>query len=377
VLVIGQIISDSNSLDPAQAFEFGSVWADAQVYDTLVDFSRGFTRAVPRLALSWTVSSDGKTYTFRLRTGAKFHSGATVDARAIEFSIRRVFRLNLTPAFIVTDFIKNPTDVVAVGNDQVRVTFNQSMPEILMASVMANPVTSVVDPALVQRNATATDPMANAWVSDHDAGSGPFRLIGWSRNLKIELQAFEELGIVSGYFRGRVDDVLMRVTDMFMAFPRLILAMAIAAALKPTLENVVIAISLAAWPAYARLARSVTLGIREENYIEAARSLGASHWRILGRHVLPGATSPAVIQVSLDMGGILLTAAGLGFIGFGAQPPTPEWGLMISEGRNYITAQWWVSTFPGLAISLVVLGFNLLGDGIRDVLDPRMRGMRH
>jgi peptide/nickel transport system permease protein len=185
------------------------------------------------------------------------------------------------------------------------------------------------------------------------------------------------LGIVSGYFRGRVDDLLMRVTDMFMAFPRLILAMAIAAALKPTLENVVIAISLAAWPAYARLARSVTLGIREENYIEAARSLGASHWRILGRHVLPGAASPAVIQVSLDMGGILLTAAGLGFIGFGAQPPTPEWGLMISEGRNYITAQWWVSTFPGLAISLVVLGFNLLGDGIRDVLDPRMRGMRH
>lgn len=185
------------------------------------------------------------------------------------------------------------------------------------------------------------------------------------------------LGIVSGYFRGRVDDLLMRVTDMFMAFPRLILAMAIAAALKPTLENVVIAISLAAWPAYARLARSVTLGIREENYIEAARGLGASPWRILGRHVLPGVISPVVIQVSLDMGGILLTAAGLGFIGFGAQPPTPEWGLMISEGRNYITAQWWVSTFPGLAISLVVLGFNLLGDGIRDVLDPRMRGTRH
>ncbi|MGH2403728.1 MAG: ABC transporter substrate-binding protein [bacterium] len=197
VLVIGQIISDSNSLDPAQAFEFGSVWADAQVYDTLVDFSRDFTRAVPKLATSWTTSSDGKTYTFKLRTGAKFHSGATVDARAVEFSIRRVFRLNLTPAFIVTDFIKSPTDVAAVGSDQVRVTFNQSMPEILMASVMANPVTSVVDPAVIQRNATANDPMANAWLSDHDAGSGPFRLIGWSRNLKIELQAFDD------YWRGR------------------------------------------------------------------------------------------------------------------------------------------------------------------------------
>jgi peptide/nickel transport system permease protein len=183
------------------------------------------------------------------------------------------------------------------------------------------------------------------------------------------------LGIISGYFRGRLDLLLMRVTDMFMAFPRLILAMAIAAALRPTLENVVIAISLAAWPAYARLARSVALALREEQYIEAARGLGASGARIVMRHILPGAVSPVVIQVSLDMGNILLTAAGLGFIGFGAQPPTPEWGLMIAEGRNYITNEWWVSTFPGLAIALVVLGFNLLGDGIRDALDPRLRSV--
>ncbi|MBI3975746.1 MAG: ABC transporter permease [Armatimonadetes bacterium] len=184
------------------------------------------------------------------------------------------------------------------------------------------------------------------------------------------------LGLISGYFRGRVDDLLMRLTDMFMAFPRLILAMAIAAALSPTLENVIIAISLAAWPAYARLARSVTLGLREENFVEAARALGASPLRILGRHVAPGVISPVVIQVSLDMGGIILTAAGLGFIGFGAQPPTPEWGVMISEGRTYITDQWWVSTFPGIAISLFVMGFNLLGDGIRDILDPRLRSVR-
>ncbi|MDR5694203.1 MAG: ABC transporter permease [Armatimonadota bacterium] len=182
------------------------------------------------------------------------------------------------------------------------------------------------------------------------------------------------VGIFSGYFRGRVDDLLMRVTDMFMAFPRLVLAMAIAAALRPTLENVVIAIALAGWPTYARLARSVTMAIREEVYVEAAQAVGASTSRILLRHILPGVVSPVIIQVSLDMGGIILTAAGLGFIGFGAQPPTPEWGLMISEGRNYIPGQWWLSTFPGLAISLVVLGFNLLGDGIRDVLDPRLRG---
>ena len=181
------------------------------------------------------------------------------------------------------------------------------------------------------------------------------------------------LGIVTGYFRGRLDDLLMRVTDMFMAFPRLILAMAIAAALRPTLENVIIAISLAAWPAYARLARSVTLGLREENYVEAARAIGAGSARLLVRHVFPGVLSPLTIQVSLDMGGIILTAAGLGFIGFGAQPPTPEWGVMISEGRNHITQEWWVSTFPGIAISFVVLGFNMLGDGIRDIMDPRLR----
>lgn len=182
------------------------------------------------------------------------------------------------------------------------------------------------------------------------------------------------LGIVSGFFRGRTDDLLMRVTDMFLAFPRLILAMAISAALRPSLDNAVIAISLASWPAYARLARSMTLGLREETFIEAARALGAPSRRILLRHILPGVLSPLVIQISLDMGGIILTAAGLGFIGVGAQPPTPEWGVMIADGRNYITQQWWLSTFPGIAIALVVFGFNLLGDGIRDVLDPRMRG---
>ena len=197
VLVIGRLISDANSLDPAQAFEFTSVWVDAQVYDTLVDFSRDFTRAVPRLAESWTVSSDGKTYTFKLRSGAKFHSGNLVDARSVEFSIRRVFRLNLTPAFIVTDFISKPEDVAAIGSNQVRVTFKQSMPEILMASVMANPVTAVVDPAVIQQNAASDDPMANRWLTEHDAGSGPYRLIGWSRNLKVELAGFDD------YWRGR------------------------------------------------------------------------------------------------------------------------------------------------------------------------------
>lgn len=197
VLVIGTFIQDSVSLDPAQAFEFSSVWVDYHLYDTLVDFSRDFARAVPRLADSWSASSDLKTYTFKLRQSVKFHSGATVDAKAIEFSLRRVFRLKMSPSFIVTDFIRSPDDIVAVGGDQVRVTFNQAMPEVLMASVLANPVSSAVDPALVQKNAAPDDPMANKWLSDHDAGSGPYILIGWNRNLKIEMRAFDD------YWRGR------------------------------------------------------------------------------------------------------------------------------------------------------------------------------
>lgn len=197
LLVLGRLISDAVSLDPAQAFEFTSVWVDKQLYDTLVDFSKDFTRAVPMLARSWTVSPDGKTYTFRLRSGVKFHSGNPVDAAAVEFSIRRVFRLKLTPSFIVTSFIEKPEDVVAVGRDQVRITFNQPMPETMMASVLANPVTAIVDPAVVQKNATPDDPLANKWLSSNDAGSGPFILRSWRRNVRIDLEAFP------GYWRGR------------------------------------------------------------------------------------------------------------------------------------------------------------------------------
>jgi peptide/nickel transport system substrate-binding protein len=197
VLVFGGVISDSISLDPAEAFEFASVWVANQVYDTLVDFSRDFTRAVPKAAISWTASADLTTYTFRLRPGMRFHSGNPVTASAVEFSIRRAHRLKLSPSFIVTDFIKAPEDVAATAPDTVRVRFSQAMPEVLMASVLANAVTGIVDPAVVQRNATAADPLANKWLADHDAGSGAYELIAWSRNLKIELKAFDN------YWRGR------------------------------------------------------------------------------------------------------------------------------------------------------------------------------
>ena len=181
------------------------------------------------------------------------------------------------------------------------------------------------------------------------------------------------VGCAAGYVGGIADMVLMRVTDIFLAFPRLILALAFVSALGPGIENAVIAIALTSWPPYARIARAETLVLRDSDFINAARLLGASWPRIVFLHVMPLCLSSMIVRVTLDMAGIILTAAGLGFLGLGAQPPSPEWGAMISAGRKFVLDQWWVAAFPGLAICIVSLGFNLLGDGLRDVLDPKQR----
>jgi peptide/nickel transport system permease protein len=179
------------------------------------------------------------------------------------------------------------------------------------------------------------------------------------------------VGTASGYFGGWTDRVLMRITDIFLAFPRLILALAFVAALGPGIENAVLAIALTAWPPYARVARAETLTVRLSDYIAAVRLQGAGAARIIFGHIMPMCLSSVIVRVTLDMAGIILTAAGLGFLGLGARPPLAEWGAMISSGRQYLLDQWWVATMPGLAIFIVSLGFNLLGDGLRDVLDPR------
>ncbi len=179
------------------------------------------------------------------------------------------------------------------------------------------------------------------------------------------------VGTLAGYLGGWVDRVLMRITDVFLAFPRLVLALAFAAALGPGIENAVIAISLTAWPPYARIARAETITIAGSDFIQVVVLQGASTLRILFRHVVPLCLSSVIVRLTLDMAGIILTAAGLGFLGLGAQPPTPEWGAMVSAGREVILDQWWVATIPGIAIFIVSLGFNLLGDGLRDVFDPK------
>ncbi len=181
------------------------------------------------------------------------------------------------------------------------------------------------------------------------------------------------LGLFSGYLGGGFDEVVMRITDVFFSFPYLVLAMAIAAALGSGLLNAMLSLSLVWWPIYARLIRGQVLQLREAPYVEAARASGATQRRIILRHILPNVLTPIIVQASLDFGNAIMYAAALSFIGLGAQPPTPEWGAMISLARDYLQSSWWFATFPGLAILVTVIGFNLLGDGIRDLSDPRLR----
>jgi peptide/nickel transport system permease protein len=181
------------------------------------------------------------------------------------------------------------------------------------------------------------------------------------------------LGGLSGYYGGVIDQAIMRLTDAFLSIPSLILALAVAATLGPGLNNAMAAIAVTWWPWYARLVRGQVLEIKQELYVEAARAMGGPNVYIIFKHIMPNALGPILVNASMDIGFAILTAASLGFLGLGAQAPAPEWGLIIGTGRKYLLTQWWYTTFPGMMIFLSVLGFNLLGDGLRDLLDPRMR----
>lgn len=184
------------------------------------------------------------------------------------------------------------------------------------------------------------------------------------------------LGLAAGYFGGWLDEVIMRVTDIFLAFPPLLLALALAAMLPASLTSVTIAIAVTWWPWYTRLIRGQAASVAGRPYIDSCRALGISRRRIIIRHILPNSITPLIVQVSLDVGGVILTASALSFLGLGAQDPTPDWGLMVSEGQSYFTTNWWVVTFPGIAILLTAFAFNLLGDGLRDLLDPKRNVLR-
>jgi len=258
-----------------------------------------------------------------------------------------------------------------------------------LVTVLVMIVASLAAPQIAPQDPTAQDlagrlaaPSAAHWFGTDELGRDLFSRVLYGGRITLGMVVAVVLlvapvglavGSVAGYLGGFPDRVMMRVTDVFLAFPRLVLALAFVAALKPGITSAIIAIALTAWPPYARLARADTLTVRGTDYIAAVRLTGASTARIVLRHVVPLCLTSVIVRVTLDMSGIILTAAGLGFLGMGAQPPTPEWGTMIAASRAFILDQWWVPTIPGVAIFAASLGFNLLGDGLRDVLDPKQR----
>ena len=246
------------------------------------------------------------------------------------------------------------------------------------------PVLTQYGPVDQELSARLAPPSLAHWLGTDQLGRDLFSRLLYGARISLAVGLFVVatagsfgtiVGLIAGYAGGIADEVLMRVTDVFLAFPPLILAMAIAGALGPSLTNAMFAIAVVTWPVYARLVRGQILSLREREYVQAARSIGAATPRILLRHLLPNTLAPILVQASFDWGGAILATAGLSFIGFGAQPPTPEWGVMISEGRKFISTQPWLSLFPGLAILFAVAAFNLIGDGLRDALDPRLRGV--
>ncbi len=197
-------------------------------------------------------------------------------------------------------------------------------------------------------------------------------LVGFSVVL-LALLIGVPLGLVAGYFGGKIDLIIMRITDIFLAFPPLLLALLIATTIGRGLVNAILALAISWWPWYTRLARGMAISVKERPYVEASRAMGIADWKIMVRHVLPNSLSPIIVQATMDMGSAILEAAALSFLGLGVQPPTPDWGLMVSEGKDYFLNYWWYPVFPGLAIFITVIAFNLLGDAVREVIDPRLR----
>ncbi|WP_407535728.1 nickel transporter permease [Cetobacterium somerae] len=225
-------------------------------------------------------------------------------------------------------------------------------------------------------------PSAQHWLGTDEFGRDIFaRLVHGARvSLKVGILAVGIaiaiggfLGAVAGYYGGKLDNIIMRIMDIFLAVPSILLAIAIVSALGPNLLNLMIAVSISSVPRYARIVRASVLSIRDQEFIEAARAIGANDARIICRHIIPNSLAPVIVQGTLGVAGAILSTAGLSFIGLGIQPPAPEWGSMLSGGRQYLRYAWWVTTFPGISIMITILSLNLLGDGLRDALDPRLK----
>ncbi|WP_159948934.1 ABC transporter permease [Rhizobium sp. 18065] len=284
-----------------------------------------------------------------------------------------------------------PEPIIALGNI---LTFLMRSPtsafglvvlSILIVTAIFAPLVATHDPYVQDLNITLQAPGAGHLFGTDELGRDIFSRLVWGSRITLTIIFLVSIvvgpigllvGTTAGYFGGRLDTVMMRITDIFLSFPSLILSLAFVAALGPSLNNAIIAIALTSWPPIARLARAETLTFRKADYIAAARLQGASSLRIIIKSIVPMCLPSVLIRLTLNMATVILTAAGLGFLGLGAQPPMPEWGAMIATGRRYMIDSWWLVTYPGLAILSVSLAFNLLGDGLRDALDPKQMNRR-
>lgn len=251
---------------------------------------------------------------------------------------------------------------------------------LLLAVALVGPWLVPDDPTEMELEKQFLPPSADHLLGTDDFGRDILsRIVNGSRqslrvgivSVGIGAAAGSLVGLIAGYFGGWVDMLSQRVIDVMLAFPDLLLALAIVAVLGPSLFNVMIAVGIGSVPVYARLMRGQVLALKQKEYVESARASGALPGRIIFRHILPNTLSPLIVLASLGIAGAILTGAALSFIGMGAQPPSPEWGAMLSSGREYLRHEWWIATFPGLALAITAFGFNLLGDGLRDALDPR------
>jgi len=256
---------------------------------------------------------------------------------------------------------------------------------LLVVTGLLAPFLAPYDPIEISPDRRLTPPNTANWLGTDEVGRDILSRVIHGARISLQIGVIIVffaaaiglvIGLVSGYFGGVLDQTLMRFTDMFMSFPTLILAIAMTAALGPSLFNSVLAMIIVWWPIYARLIRSEVLAVKEKEYIRAVQALGARPFKIIFLHVLPNTIDVVVIRASIDFGNAVMFCAALSFIGLGAQPPQPEWGAMVTTGRDYLRDAWWLVTFPGLAIFLTVMGFNLLGDSLRDFLDPKLRGER-
>jgi len=269
----------------------------------------------------------------------------------------------------LANFSGNPVTLVGVG---IVVT--------LVALAVVGPFVTPGDPFEQQLDQRLEPPSSSHLLGTDQLGRDQFtRMIYGARislGLAVAVTAVRLLigtvvGLVAGYVGGRVDGALMRIVDILLAFPGIVLALVIAGILGPSLTNVMVALAVVGWSSYARVVRGSVLSLKEREFVKAARLMGVSRSRIAVRHLLPNVISPVVVLATLDIGGVVLATAGLSFLGLGAQPPTPEWGTMLASGRSYLLDAWWIVNVPGLAVVITVLGFNLLGDGLRDALDPK------